>query len=183
MDSTCLDLICQKYYNRILHYCLGKTHGNVSQAEDVTSDVFYLLIQKWDSYKTHEEAAIATWLYKTANLKWMEAIHQSTGILSIDDVDPEEADLLDTMDLDYEGELLRYEQYLIDIQNELNPEEAALFRCRIIEKQNYDDIAYMFGISVRALRLRWYRLQQKLLKYLQNRGYIGSIPSLANDSY
>lgn len=176
MSSMCLDQICQKYYNRILNYCLGKTHGNIGQAEDITNDVFYLLVKKWDLYTTHQESAIATWLYKTANNRLKESLHHAALTILTDEISPIEPSALDVPD--YEEELLRYEQYLIDIQNTLRPEEAELFRMRVIEKKSYNDIANAFGISVRALRLRWYRLQQKLLIYLRDKGYIDSIPSL-----
>lgn len=173
MDDISLDQICQKYYNRILNYCLGKTHGNIGQAEDITNDVFYLLVTKWDSYDEHKEAAIATWLYKAANNRLKESLHHVTDVILTDEVPSFESDLPNAPD--YEEELLRYEQYLIDIQNILRPEEAELFRMRVIEKQDYDDIAKMFGITVRALRLRWYRLQQKLLHYLKEKGYIDNM--------
>lgn len=169
----CLDQICQKYYNRIFNYCLGKTHGNIGQAEDITNDVFYLLVTKWDLYDEHKEAAIATWLYKAVNNRLKESLHHATDVILTDEVSSFESDFPDAPD--YEEELLRYEQYLIDIQNILRPEEAELFRMRVIEKQDYDDIAKMFGITVRALRLRWYRLQQKLLHYLKEKGYIDSM--------
>ena len=169
----CLDQICQKYYNRIFNYCLGKTHGNIGQAEDITSDVFYLLVKKWHLYDEHKEAAVATWLYKTANNRLKESLHHAANFVLTDEVPSVESDLSDAPD--YEEELLRYEQYLMDIQNTLRPEEAELFRMRVIAKQDYDDIAKMFGITVRALRLRWYRLQQKLLCYLKEKGYIDSL--------
>lgn len=167
MNGMCLDLICQKYYNTIYRYCLAKASGDTSRAERITSDTFYLLIQKWDSYADHPESAVVTWLYKTAKLKWMEEAHRKEPVTLTDTDASIEPDFLD-----YEEELLRYEKYLADIQNELKPEEAQLFGWRVVEKKSFDDLAKALNISVHAARLRWYRLQRNLLAYLRKHNYI-----------
>lgn len=48
-EDLSLDNICKQYYQTIYRYCLFKTNHNTHLADDITSDVFYLLIQKWEN--------------------------------------------------------------------------------------------------------------------------------------
>lgn len=71
-EDLSLDNICKQYYQTIYRYCLFKTNHNTHLADDITSDVFYLLIQKWENLSKDSSKGLLAWLYKTAQLKILE---------------------------------------------------------------------------------------------------------------
>ena len=57
----------QAYFNTIRRYVVSRLRCDTATAEDVSSDVFFLLQTKWDELSSHEPRLILTWLYRTAN--------------------------------------------------------------------------------------------------------------------
>ena len=75
----------RRYRTIIEGYCKFLV-GNRYYAEDVTSETFSILYEKWHSLNSHESKVILTWLYRTANNKIKEFYrNQPPEYLNIDD--------------------------------------------------------------------------------------------------
>lgn len=158
MQTLTLDEICKLYYNNIYHFCLQKLNGDPHRADDITSDVFYLLIQKWDSFYSYSPNGIRMWLFKVAKLKILELSKQPTFIPLDETIFSD--DIFDFVDS--ESELKKYNYYINQIEKLLSSSEYKIFTDIAINHKKYCEIAKEIGMSEHALQLRWYRLRKKL---------------------
>ncbi len=154
------ELIYRKYYNRIYDYCLYRIKHEYD-AEDMTSDVFCLLHDKWEQYETHDDAAILTFLYRSANYKIIERGKETTILCGSAEIDIDS--LPEGLPIDYAiVENDRYERYISDILRNLTGKDRELFTYIVIDKLHYTDIAGKLHVSENTVKLRWYRLRRKI---------------------
>lgn len=160
-EDLSLDNICKQYYQTIYRYCLFKTNHNTHLADDITSDVIYLLIQKWENLSKDSSKGLLAWLYKTAQLKILEYSRKpQTRPLDTNQ-------LFENFDTDYsQSEIKKYYEYIDQIRQKLPAQDYTLFCEIIINQKSYTEIARSLGISKHALQLRWYRVRLKLAQIL-----------------
>ncbi len=161
-DEKTFDEIYLQYYNTIFKYCNYKLNNNYD-ADDITSEVFLLLYQKWNSFDSHPDSGILTWLYRSAS--FMIQRHFKKGKmrpLAFEDVS---AKLFDD---EPDGNLQdrKYNEYVENIKNKLSEKDRILFEYIVIKKYNYKTISDEMQISENAVKLRWYRLRTELKDYI-----------------
>lgn len=146
-----------KYYRMVFRFCLRLTGGNQHDAEDLTGEVFQFFFAEQDRLDFEMPAALVTWLYRTAKNKWMKIVRHAMR-------KPPDMDETDLFSNQFEGdkEEKQYRAYIKQIERSLSGSDLELFRAIIIEKREYPDIAERLGISEQTLRVRWFRLRQKI---------------------
>ncbi|WP_282042281.1 RNA polymerase sigma factor [Winogradskyella flava] len=62
MSQTQFDTIYKENYPKVIRLCMGYTHGNESQAQDLTQDVFIKVWENLGDFKN--QSALSTWIYR-----------------------------------------------------------------------------------------------------------------------
>ncbi len=160
------ELIYRKYYSRIYDYCLYRIRHQ-QDAEDMSSDIFCLLYDKWEHYETHDETAVLAFLYRSANYKIVERGKGTIILYGNEEIDIDS--LSGDVPIDYEiVENDKYERYISEILRNLAGKERELFTYIVIDKLPYADIGNRFGVSENSVKLRWYRLRRRMKPLVQS---------------
>ena len=163
----------ERFYSNIVSYCQHYTNRDRYTAEDIASEVFITLQEKWKTLNSQEEPVILVWLVKTAKLKILEFLRSQPP-----DTIPYEDDYAQNMIAkrileeasvpNKTEEDLKLEAYKNTIRAYLKKkEELEIFEYRMNEKLKYKEIALMLNISEAAVKMRCYRLQEKLRPFVE----------------
>lgn len=148
-----------KNYDMLIR--LSQNKVNTADAEDIVSETFLLLFQKWDFIDNHSEKVLTAWLCSTLRFKCLEynrkAYHNSPEELT--DIFPD-ADSLGVK------EDLLYLDYIKELQQRLSPAELAAFNCIVIEHMSLKEASEHLKISQVALRVRWSRTRDHIKKII-----------------
>ena len=166
--------VYKKYRKRIESFCKYKLDSSDEQiAEDLTSEVFILLYEKWDSLSNHEEARVLKWLYNAALIKIREhhrlaskkpLVYSWEDYNSLEDPQCEEPTYDDTQTDD---EVI-YQQYLEQIKAYLREKDRQTFELKIEKHYTIAQIAKELNANEVTIKVRWYRIQQKLKEKIQD---------------
>lgn len=156
-DPQYLNDLCTQFYESIRRFCLHMMNNDLHGADDVTSDVFYLLMTQWERLDFSSDNAVLGWLHQAAR---NFARNYTRKKLSV----PMEETLLEKLPAEDElsEPLDRYHKYIFEIEQSLSLEERLLFHRLVVEKKSYSEISEMTGVSVNALRLRLHRIREKI---------------------
>lgn len=160
----------RKYWSRMYDYFLYKLSGDAYQAEDLTSDLFYLAFKKWDELGAFEESRLVAWLYNAALILARQYWRKSRVALPIDSISSDlhfqrSCDIADPDDRFWEQlqtEDEKYQDYLERLKQPLNELELQIFVCRIEKEMSVLETAEELGISPNNVMVRTYRIRQKL---------------------
>ena len=159
----------RKYFTVIVKYSSRQIGNHLFDAEEIASDAFYILFEKWDELNSHEEQVIITWLYRAANNKIKEYFrNKPPEHVSIDSDDEMKRNVIELKmlenesDIDIVEEAKKYDRYIVQFQNRLNQKEAQLFEYIVVNQYRYSQIASLLNISESAVKMRWFRLQMKI---------------------
>lgn len=144
-------------YKKALHYCLNLTGGRLHDAEDLTGEAFHLFFLERDRLFFESPAALTTWLYRTCKNKWMKQVRHAKR-------KPPDIDETDLFGDEFDGmeEEKQYLAYIAQIEGTLSENDLELFRAIVVEQLPYPEVAKQMGISEQAMRVRWFRLRQKI---------------------
>jgi len=160
LDENKFTDIVEKYYKQILYYCTGRYYIDISDAEEITNDVFIILFRKWDSLAFDE---IRAWLHRTAdNLVMHHFRKKKTRVKTEPLYDNDTEELVAD---DYEKDIVS-EDFVSRILNKLSDEEQKIFECRYITGLTLMEIAKLMGIPYSTVRLRLMGIQKKIRNYL-----------------
>ena len=106
-DEAAFAAIYERHQGPIYRFVLHMT-GNSATAEEVTQEVFMLLIRNPKSYKP-EKGSLAAYLFGAARNLSRRAIQQDSPALPIDDAGIEAFEVAQTVDLDMLDKLSRAE--------------------------------------------------------------------------
>ena len=162
----------KRYRKRIenyIRYRLDTDHKDL--AEDLTSEIFVILYERWDHLDSHEEARVLKWLYNAALIKIREhgrLMRKTPIIYSWEDYDrPEGTEQRDEpADIDAEAEELQYRGYIDQIKAELTPTEKETFECIVEKHQTIAQAAKELHAKEVTVKVRWYRIRQKIKSFL-----------------
>ena len=159
----------RKHFTVIVKYSSRQIGNHLFDAEEIASDAFYILFEKWDELNSHEEQVIITWLYRAANNKIKEYFrNKPPEHVSIDSDDEMKRNVIELKmlenesDIDIVEEAKKYDRYIVQFQNRLNQKEAQLFEYIVVNQYRYSQIASLLNISESAVKMRWFRLQMKI---------------------
>lgn len=168
MSQMTFDQVYIKYRTQIERF-LQRQHGcNEQDAQDITSEAFIVLHNKWDTIGTCDEDQIRSFLFRTAKNKSLElrryqrkhptpcnleSVSEQVSVDSMIYVDPKEEDK-------------RYLDYIEQIKHKLDKKEFLTFEHLVINKQTPAQTAQELHISEINVRVRWCRIRKKLQKLL-----------------
>ena len=157
----------RKHWTKMYEYFLYKLGGDSYQAEDLTSELFYLAYKKWDELRTLAEPQLVAWLFKAALLHvkqyWRESNRCNSVDLDMSVFDCE--DIVDTSECFWEqlqDEDEKFHDMLRRLKQTLTGIELQVFVCRIEKKMSVLQTAQELGISPNNVMVRTYRMRQKL---------------------
>ena len=157
------EAVYKKYYNMICKYCYFKTGQNQFYAEEITSSVFLLMLEKWDQVKLRSEDDIRIWLYATARNKVFTFYREQKEQERIEEYDEKRlSHQIDGSMFDWNSEVRKYENYIQLIQAKLKPKDRELFNYVVVQKRTFKELAEIMHSNEKAVRMKWYRLQNKL---------------------
>ncbi len=166
--------VYKKYRKRIESFCQYKLASKDGQlAEDLASEIFLLLYMKWEGLGSHEEARVLKWLYNAALIKIRE--HQRLAskkplIYSWEDYnapDDPQCEVLTYNDTQTDDDLV-YQQYLELIKATLSEKDRQTFELKVEKHYTIAQIAKELHANEVTIKVRWYRIQQKLKEKIQD---------------
>ena len=166
--------VYRKYRKRIESFCCYKlTQKDGQLAEDLASEVFLLLYAKWETLDGHEETRVLKWLYNAALIKIRE--HQRLAskkplVYSWEEYHSLDAPLCEALiytDVGADDELV-YRQYLEQIKATLTEKDRQTFELKVEKQYTIAQIAKELHANEVTIKVRWYRIQQKLKEKIQD---------------
>ncbi len=160
--------IYRSYYSNIVGFCNVRLNDDAESAQDITDKVFFILSVKWDTLKSHTEAAIVAWIYSTAknliNNHLREMWQNKKMCISLEEYAELGGDIADNSSpLDP----VTYDAYIKTIEKELSAKELQLFNYVVHDKYSNAEIALILNMNATTVKTRWRRLRKKLQKILK----------------
>lgn len=168
MSPMTFDQVYIKYRTQIERFLQRQYGCNEQDAQDITSEAFIVLHNKWDTIGTCDEDRIRSFLFRTAKNKSLElrryqrkhpipcnleSVSEQVSVDSMIYVDPKEEDK-------------RYLDYIEQIKHKLDKKEFLTFEHLVINKQTPAQTAQELHIREINVRVRWCRIRKKLQKLL-----------------
>ncbi|MBQ9112984.1 MAG: sigma-70 family RNA polymerase sigma factor [Clostridia bacterium] len=179
MYETTYEEIYMMYFEQTVRYLNLFFGVPLEDAKDISSDVFFLLIESWDELDAHDVQSIGRWIGSTAKNKYFEykrarskffgqcSLDESRAGVLYDDnkhlivrdfiayclVAPEEQDII-------------FMSYIEKIKSRLNDNECKLLDMIMAEKYDYKKISAELNQSEHYMRTRVRRLRRKIKGFL-----------------
>ncbi|MBQ0125942.1 MAG: sigma-70 family RNA polymerase sigma factor [Clostridiales bacterium] len=167
-EEISFEQLYMQYYDAIYRHCYHKLELVHELAEDIATDVFTLLLSKWDEFEAHTEAVLVSWLYSAANNMIMNHFRRKKHFVT---VEYDEAEITDaaamSFDIDEGNSALdneKYYEYLAQTRAALTEKERELFDCTYLKKLTIANTAEYLGIPENRVVVGRYRLKNKLKK-------------------
>ncbi len=167
-DADAFGILYERYVNRIYNYVFHRV-GNVEDAEDLTSRVFYNAYSHLDSYQ-EQGVPFTAWLYRIAHnlvANW----HRDRGrrpLVSIDDV------VLSSPAHQHPEPLAEQEEanrQLAEAVKHLDPLRRELLILKVTEELSNAEIGAILGKSEGAIKSLYHRTLLSLRKELSQKGF------------
>lgn len=161
------DELYKKFYPRIVNYIFCRIQDKF-HSEGIANATFDLLRERWDSLSFKHENAVLTWLYSVAAKKIYEHRRKNQNqYIPLDSeymrniADPTAA--VDYVEIDDYQEEQKFREYVSEIRSRLEGDDLKLFDMKMVSKFTYEQIAAEFSTTAAAVKMRWYRMQRRLL--------------------
>jgi len=159
--------VYNRYYLPVYRYFF-KRLSNKELCEDLTSDVFYSCLKKYDTYDS-SKASVATWIYSVAGNKLKNFYRDKKEHVSIDDSNSF-IDLPDNTDMDGAVFLTQMKEHLTAALETVSELEATIVKLSYFSGMNSDEIALSVGKSAGNVRVILSRTVKKLAVYFEDNG-------------
>jgi len=148
-DAKAFDALYHRYLPRLYRYCLQRV-GNVHQAEDISAQVFFEVLEKLMNGKYSETGSFPAWLFTIARRRVIDVYREpnSDPLIETDSINPNFSNLIEERD--------QYRQ-LMHLVNELDEERQELLRLRFTAELSFDEIAKLDGRNPAAVKMAIYR--------------------------
>jgi len=166
-DKEEFETIYNRYYLPVYRFFF-KRLANKEVCEDLTSDVFYSCLKKYDSYDP-SKAAVATWIYSVANNKLKNHYRDRKEHTSIDETDSP-IDLPDNTDMDGAVFIMQMKEHLASALKSVPELESEIIKLRYFSGLSSDEIAVQVGKSAGNVRVILSRTVKKLADYFEEHG-------------
>jgi RNA polymerase sigma-70 factor, ECF subfamily len=167
-DRSVFEYLYRAHSRRVYALCLRMV-GNTSEAEDLTQEIFLLLLRKIHTFRG--ESAFSTWLHRlTVNLVLMRLRKKSPPMVSIEatpDPDDETASRsidVGTPDLLLEGSLDRIN--LARCITQLPVGYRTIFVLHDIQGYEHNEIAQILGLSIGGSKSQLHKARTRLRELL-----------------
>ena len=166
--------VYKKHRKRIESFCSYKLSTADGQlAEDLASEIFLLLYMKWETLESHEEGRVLKWLYNAALIKVREHYRLAGkkplvySLESYGSLDAPPCEALIYNDTHTDDEIV-YKQYLEQIKAMLSQKDKQIFVLKVEKQYTIAQIAKELGENEVTVKVRWYRIRQKLKQQMQD---------------
>lgn len=167
-EMSGFDDLYRKHHRRVYSICLRMT-GNVSEAEDLTHEVFIQLHRKLGSFRG--ESAFTTWLHRlTVNQVLMHFRKRSVR----SELTTEDGDMPDTVDPDTINPEAMPIVDRIGLETaiaQLPPGYRTVFVLHDVEGYEHEEIARILGCSSGTSKSQLHKARMKLRRLLQQRAH------------
>lgn len=153
--------VYKKYSPDILLYVFHTLNQSQESAEDITSEAFTILWEKWDNFNPKTYPVLLVWLRKTALFLAYNSNRKAQKLSTVP------MDYIQNLEnsSDPFGEYV-YQEDLQRIREKLTAEEYLLFENIVVYNQSIKRIAAEMDLASRHLSVRWFRLKSKIRKIL-----------------
>jgi RNA polymerase sigma-70 factor, ECF subfamily len=165
-DIAAFERIYKTYYRVVYSRCLRMTR-NVSEAEDLTQDVFIQIFRKLKTFRG--ESAFSTWLHRlTVNAVLMHFRRPRVKLeRTTDDVEVTEQFVRGNININNLSTIDRIA--LNEAIRKLAPGYRAVFILHDVEGYEHSQISEMLGCSVGTSKSQLHKARMKLRKLLSKR--------------
>jgi len=165
-DIAAFERIYKTYYRVVYSRCLRMTR-NVSEAEDLTQDVFIQIFRKLKTFRG--ESAFSTWLHRlTVNAVLMHFRRPRVKLeRTTDDVEVTEQFVRGNININNLSTIDRIA--LDEAIRKLAPGYRAVFILHDVEGYEHSQISEMLGCSVGTSKSQLHKARMKLRKLLSKR--------------
>ncbi len=151
-------------FSPIVKYLRSTEHLSLHEAEDIASETFLLMFQKWDSLEHHTKAAMYKWAAVTAKNLLRNRVKKKNRepiILSWEqDLTPAQMPQEAPSDIGSAEE--EYARCADRLMAAMTRDERELFTCKVLRRMSDTETAARLHISLPLLRTRWSRLRRKI---------------------
>ena len=166
------DEIYRKFYQVIENYTFYKIKDEF-YSQEIASETFKLLWQRWATSDFQYENAVLKWLYETADYKIKEHKRKKYyDYISLEIIrDQELIDRIITVDyeeIDNAREEQKYLDYISEVRKQLTSRDLTFFDMVVIQKLPYKQVALELNTTVPAIKMRWLRLKIRLRKIVRD---------------
>ncbi len=169
IDPDAFGILYERYVERIYNYIYFRV-GNASDAEDLTSKVFFKALKSIGGYK-HMGLPFSAWLYRIAH-NLVANYHRDR--LRAREISIENLVLPDTGKHPAPEQKMQQNQetdFLLRLINDLSPQKKELVLLKFVQNLTNQEIAYIFGKSEGAIKSLYHRTLLELrdrVKELEN---------------
>jgi RNA polymerase sigma-70 factor (ECF subfamily) len=169
IDPDAFGVLYERYVERIYNYVFFRV-GNASDAEDLTSKVFFKALKSIGGYK-HMGLPFSAWLYRIAH-NLVANYHRDR--LRAREISIENLVLPDTGKHPAPEQKMQQNQeyeFLLHIINDLSPQKKELVLLKFVQNLTNQEIAYIFGKTEGAIKSLYHRTLLELrdrVKELEN---------------
>ena len=170
-DVAAFEEIYRSHHRRVFNQCLRMTR-NVSEAEDLTQDVFLQLYRKLKTFRG--ESAFTTWLHRlTMNVVLMHFRKTSVRPDQRSDRIPEQLELA-SRGAGSESSVILNRIYLDEALQQLSPGYRAVLILHDVEGYEHNQIGEILGCAVGTSKSQLHKARKKLRRLLKKRATQGA---------
>lgn len=168
-DPEAFGVLYERYVERIYNYVFFRV-GNSTDAEDLTSKVFFKALKSIGSYK-HMGLPFSAWIYRIAH-NLVANYHRDR--MRGREISIENLSLPDTSRLAAPEQKMSQNQdheFLLRIINDLSPQKKELILLKFGQNLSNEEISYIFGKTEGAIKSLYHRTLLELrdrVKELEN---------------
>lgn len=157
--------IYRSAFPKLVIYLQRRHNCNWQDAENISAQALHILWQKWDTLESHTEAGMLRWLLLTTQNLMRDEVRKKQRKpqpLSLEELTDNRHPL--TMpEISPQQSEQEYTSYITEIMERLSESDAMLFHAKIVDCEPDKEIAARLGLTVNALRVRWFRIKRKIL--------------------
>jgi len=170
-DVAAFEEIYRSHHRRVFNQCLRMTR-NVSEAEDLTQDVFLQLYRKLKTFRG--ESAFTTWLHRlTMNVVLMHFRKTAVRPDQRSDRIPEQLELA-SRGAGSESSVILNRIYLDEALQQLSPGYRAVLILHDVEGYEHNQIGEILGCAVGTSKSQLHKARKKLRRLLKKRATQGA---------
>lgn len=165
-DLAAFEEIYRSHHRRVFNQCLRMTRS-VSEAEDLTQDVFLQLYRKLKTFRG--DSAFTTWLHRlTLNVVLMHFRKTASRPDQKTDQTPEQMELI-SRSTGSESSVILNRIYLDEALRQLSPGYRAVLILHDVEGYEHNQISELLGCAVGTSKSQLHKARRKLRRLLKKR--------------
>jgi RNA polymerase sigma-70 factor (ECF subfamily) len=153
-DAKAFDALYHRYLPRLYRYCLQRV-SDTQQAEDISAQVFFEVLNGLMNGNYHETGNFAAWLFTIARRRVVDHYRQPEveQLQESHPIHPEIPQQVEDFD---------EKQQLLTILQSLDEERQELLRLRFAAELHFEEIALIVGRTTAAVKMEIYRTLDQL---------------------